>query len=85
VRYYKGVSKSRVYHFGSKSTARVKKNDGNKQFLLKWGLSKSTLFEYYLRIGQKFSGVTPEPNKEEFKTKLLRDKLKRLFSVWKKD
>ncbi len=85
VRYYKGVSKSRVYHFGSKSTARVKKNDGNKQFLLKWGLSKSTLFEFYLRLGQKFVGITPEPDENEFKAKLLRDKLKRLFSVWKKD
>jgi glycosyltransferase involved in cell wall biosynthesis len=84
VRYYKGVSQSRVYHFGSKSTARVKKNDGNKQFLLKWGFSKSTLFEYYLRLGQKFTGPTPEPNEQEFKTKLSRDKWKRLFSVWRK-
>jgi glycosyltransferase involved in cell wall biosynthesis len=84
VRYYKGVSKSRVYHFGSKSTARVKKNDGNKQFLLKWGFSKSTFFDFYLRLGQKFTGYTKEPNAAEFKTKLKRDKLKRLLSVWKK-
>jgi glycosyltransferase involved in cell wall biosynthesis len=84
VRYYKGVSASRVYHFGSKSTARVKKNDGNKQFLLKWGLSKSTFFTYYLRLGQKFLGYTKEPDATGFKTKLNRDKLKRLFSVWKK-
>jgi glycosyltransferase involved in cell wall biosynthesis len=84
VRYYKGVSKSRVYHFGSKSTVRVKKNDGNKQFLLKWGLSKSTFFDFYLRLGQKFNGYTKEPDDAEFKTKLKRDKLKRLLSVWKK-
>jgi glycosyltransferase involved in cell wall biosynthesis len=84
VRYYKGVSESRVYHFGSKSTARVKKNDGNKQFLLKWGLSKSTFFDFYLRLGQKFNGYTKEPDDAEFKTKLKRDKLKRLLSVWKK-
>lgn len=77
VRYYKGVSDSRVYHFGSKSTARVKKNDGNKQFLLKWGFSKSTFFDYYLRIGQRFLGTTPEPNEAEFKMKLLRDRIKR--------
>jgi glycosyltransferase involved in cell wall biosynthesis len=83
VRYYKGVSASRVYHFGSKSTARVTKNDGNKQFLLKWGLSKSTFFEFYLRLGRKFKGLTPEPVMAEFKTKLNRDKLKRLFTVWK--
>jgi glycosyltransferase involved in cell wall biosynthesis len=84
VRYYKGVSKSRVYHFGSKSTARVKKNDGNKQFLLKWGLSKSTFFDFYLRVGEKFNGYTKEPDENGFKTKLRRDKLKRLLSVWKK-
>ncbi len=85
VRYYKGVSESRIYHFGSKSTARVKKNDGNKQFLLKWGLSKSTFFDFYLRLGEKFKGYSSEPDDEEFKTKLKRDRLKRLFSVWKKD
>src|SRR6187551_6543 len=85
VRYYKGVSKSRVYHFGSKSTARVKKNDGNKQFLLKWRLSKSTFFEFYLRLGKVFAGNTEEPNESEFSVKLKRDRLKRLLSVWKKD
>lgn len=84
VRYFKGVSASRVYHFGSKSTARVKKNDGNKQFLLKWGLSKSTFFDFYLRLGKRFEGTTPEPSLPEFKRKLSRDKLKRLLSVWKK-
>jgi glycosyltransferase involved in cell wall biosynthesis len=83
VRYYKGVSASRVYHFTSRSTARVKKNDGNKQFLLKWGLSKSTFFDLYLRLGHPFTGYTPEPDKNGFKLKLLRDQLKRLFSVWR--
>lgn len=83
VRYFKGVSNSRVYHFTSRSTARVKKNDGNKQFLLKWGLSKSTFFDMYLRLGQPFTGYTPEPDKNRFRSKLLRDQLKRLFSVWR--
>ncbi len=83
VRYYKGVGASRVYHFTSRSTARVKKNDGNKQFLLKWRLSKSTFFDLYLKQGQPFTGYTPEPNKKGFRLKLLRDQLKRLFSVWR--
>jgi len=82
VRYYKGVSQSRVYHFTSRSTARVKKNDGNKQFLLKWGLSKSTFFDMYLRLGQPFAGYTPEPDKNGFRLKLFRDQLKKLFSGW---
>jgi glycosyltransferase involved in cell wall biosynthesis len=83
VRYFKGVSRSRVYHFVSRSTARVKKNDGNKQFLLKWGIAKSTFFDMYLRLGQKFIGYTPDPHEGEFRVKLLRDRAKRLFSVWK--
>lgn len=82
VRYYKGVSQSRVYHFVSRSTARVKKNDGNKQFLQKWGLAKSTFFDMYLRLGKPFMGYTPDPDRKIFGTKLLRDKIKRLASVW---
>jgi glycosyltransferase involved in cell wall biosynthesis len=77
VRYYKGVSRSRVYHFGSKSTARVKKNDGNRQFLLKWGLSPSTFFRAYLRLGEPFSGYTAEPDLKKVRVKLWRDKLKK--------
>jgi glycosyltransferase involved in cell wall biosynthesis len=84
VRYYKGVSRARVYHFVSRTTARVKKNDGNKQFLLKWGLSKSTFFDMYLRLGRPFMGNTPEPDKSAFRSKLLRDWLKRLWLVWTK-
>lgn len=85
VRYYKGLSASRVYHFGSKTTARVNKNDGNKQFLLKWGLSKSTFFQYFLRLGQPFDGALSEPEPQDFQSKLIRDTWKRKFSVWKKD
>lgn len=80
VRYYKGVSASRVYHFGSRTTARVKKNDGNKQFLLKWGLRPSTFFKYYLRLGQDFMDPTPEPVLKEFRNKLRRDRLKRALT-----
>lgn len=84
VRYYKGVSASRVYHFTSRSTSRVKKNDGNKQFLLKWGLSKSTFFDFYLKMGQPFSEATPEfAPTNEAKKKILRDRVKRFFATWK--
>ena len=43
VRYFKGLSASRVFHFETRSTGRVKKNDGSMQFLLKWGMTNSTL------------------------------------------
>ncbi len=41
VRYFKGVANSRVYHFETKSTTRIKKNKGEIQFLLKYGLKSS--------------------------------------------
>jgi glycosyltransferase involved in cell wall biosynthesis len=88
VRYFKGVGDSRVYHFVSKSVKRVMKpniNDGNNQFLMKWGLSKSTFFDAYLRLGKKFLGYTAEPDWSAFKIKLRRDKAKRLFSSWRKN
>jgi glycosyltransferase involved in cell wall biosynthesis len=82
VRHYKGISASRVYHFGSKTTARVRKNNGNQQFLLKWGLSKSTFFQHYLRLGRPFNGPLSEPATKDFAWKHFRDRWKRRFSVW---
>jgi hypothetical protein len=61
VRYFKGVAKSRAYHFLSRSTGRIKKNNGSKQFLHKWGITNSTFGKYYIRRGTKFEGALPEP------------------------
>lgn len=36
VRYFKGIAASKVYHFGSKSTGKIRHNNGKKTFLLKW-------------------------------------------------
>ena len=52
IRYFKGLSKSRVYHFGSKSVGRIKKNNGRKQFIKKWGITPSTFSKYYLQRGK---------------------------------
>jgi len=75
VRYYKGIGSSRVYHFVSRSTARVKKNDGHTQFLLKWGMSISTFYKTHLRMGEPFTGTTDEPRVP--RSLLIKDKLKR--------
>ncbi len=56
VRYFKGISKSRSYHFISRSVRRVKKNNGRRQFLRKWGISNSTFAKYYLHMGEPFQG-----------------------------
>ena len=68
VRHFKGLGDSRVYHFGSKSVRRVKKNNGRKQFIKKWKMAPSTFCKYYLSRGQDF----PYPqNQEKVPLKLL--------------
>ncbi|MCL6524346.1 MAG: glycosyltransferase [Thermoflavifilum sp.] len=61
VRYFKGLSASRVYHFGSKSTHRIRKNKGYYTFIRKWGITSSTFTRFYLQRGMPFTGPTPEP------------------------
>lgn len=56
VREFKGLGKSRVYHFVSKSLGRIKKNDGRTRFLRKWGITSSTFTRFYLRLGDAYDG-----------------------------
>jgi hypothetical protein len=82
VRYYKGVSRSRVYHFGSKTTARIIRNNANRQFLEKWGMSISTFYKYYLRMGKTFAGDATDPaTTGKFKARLLRDRIKKKIGL----
>ncbi len=60
-RMFKGLGESRVYHFISKSTGRVVKNDGRLQFFNKWGVKQSTFHKYYLRRGEAYNGPLTEP------------------------
>lgn len=60
VRYFKGLGASRVYHFGSKSTKRIKKNKGRDRFLQKYGITSRTFTKYYLKRGTPFTGPLPE-------------------------
>jgi len=62
VRLFKGIEKSRVYHFGSLSVKRAKLNRGYYTFISKWGFTSSTLSKYYLHRGEKFNGILQEPN-----------------------
>ena len=62
IRHFQGLGASRVYHFGSKSTLRVKKNRGADTFLMKWGLSAGAFYQHYLRMGQAFEGPLPQEN-----------------------
>jgi glycosyltransferase involved in cell wall biosynthesis len=60
IRLFKGVSKSRVYHFGSKSTRRIIKNDGYYMFINKWGMSTRIFQRNYLRLGALYEGMAKE-------------------------
>ena len=82
VRIFKGVEKSRSYHFISKSVRRVKKNNGRKQFLKKWGFSNSTFRTEYLRMGEAWNGPLKEPEPSfSLQLKRIKDRLKLLFSI----
>jgi len=80
VRLFKGKGNSLVYHFGSKSTRRVKKNKGRKMFLLKWGMTSKTFTSKYLKIGEPYSGEVTIP--ELGWKSLLFNKLKRIKNAW---
>jgi len=61
VRYFKGIGKSKVYHFGSKSTKRIQNNNGRELFLMKWGLTSNSFVTHYLRRGKQFEGLLVTP------------------------
>ncbi|MEO6845587.1 MAG: glycosyltransferase [Ginsengibacter sp.] len=80
IRLFKGVAKSRVYHFGSISVKRVKKNKGYYQFISKWGMTQGTFSKYYLKRGQAFDGALKDP-RISFLIK-VKSRLKQVLAVF---
>ncbi|HET8573221.1 MAG TPA: glycosyltransferase family A protein [Edaphocola sp.] len=76
-RVFKGIGNSRVYHFQAKSTLRIKKNDGRRQFLMKWGMNQSTFNRHFIRRGCPFTERLPEP--PNLKWERFRAKFKQRF------
>jgi len=78
-RIFLGVGNSFVYHFQCKSTGKVKKNDGGRQFLNKWGMRQSVFDRYFLRRGQTADGLhLQEPaDTSELRWQILRSRIKR--------
>ena len=66
VRLFKGLSKSRVYHFSSVSLRKKVSNNGAKTFLLKWGISIKFFRKFYLRSEEEFLGKLSDPDKSFF-------------------
>mgnify|MGYP001244916090 CR=1 FL=1 len=75
VRIFKGLSKFRVYHFGSIVLRKRKdfiRNKGARTFLIKWGVTPTFFLKFYLNAGtfvngiiksKKFDGPLNEPKK----------------------
>ena len=79
VRVFKGVAASRVYHFQSKSLARIVKNDGRKQFYEKWGITASFFDKYFIKKGQKFQSKLESPSSYKIFLNKLKVKFYRLL------
>lgn len=78
VRNFKGISDARVYHFGSKSTKRVKKNTGRKMFIQKWGMSSGDFTKHFLNQGNDYQGSLKETELDGMKK--LKNWVKRLMN-----
>ena len=63
VRYFKGIGESKVYHFMSKSTGKIVKNDGRKTFIKKWKISPGYFYKKMLKMGKKWEGPLKTPYK----------------------
>ncbi len=61
IRTFKGIGRSRVYHFGSLSVKRVQKNAGYYTFIRKWRMTSSVFSKYYLRRGETYDGPLQNP------------------------
>ena len=86
VRIFKGISKSRVYHFGSLTTRKnkdIQKNNGKRTFLLKWKISVEFFTKHYLNRGSEYYGELKEPKKNlNFYFDYIICKLKFFFSKY---
>jgi glycosyltransferase involved in cell wall biosynthesis len=76
-RNFRGVAASRVYHFQAKSTQRIIKNNGRKQFLMKWGVNQSTFNQHYIKRGTPYQGELSEPDPSVLRLERFRAWLKR--------
>lgn len=72
VRIFKGKGNSLVYHFGSRTTRRLGKNTGRKQFLGKWKITARTFTQQYLRLGDRIENQdTLTPPTLSFGTRII--------------
>lgn len=81
VRHFKGIAACRVYHFETKSTGRIGKNDGSTQFLMKWGITNSTMRKDLTFLGEPFDVTSPTVERTTLRRNRLRGRLKALWCL----
>ena len=86
VRIFKGLNNFKVYHFGSISMRKkknIKKNNGTKTFLKKWGITPKFFFKFYLKTGSIYNGPLNEPSKPfSYFLGLMICKIRKKFSYY---
>lgn len=87
IRHMKGLSASRVYHFETKSTTRIRKNNGSLQFLLKWGITSSTFRKTFTHRGKDYKAelVDTYDAGNKLKYNVLRSRLKAIYALFTHD
>jgi glycosyltransferase involved in cell wall biosynthesis len=79
VRHFKGIDRSRVYHFEARSTGRVRKNKGTRQFLVKWGITSSSFMKLILHRGEPFENQSI--NHSKLRKARIKSRLKRIWTA----
>ena len=89
IRIFKGLSKCKVYHFGSVVTRKYKNHPtiktesgskGGKIFLLKWGITFKFFKKHYLRSDSMYEGELPNPKRNiQFYLELIICKLNFIY------
>lgn len=87
IRFMKGLQASRVYHFETKSTTRIRKNCGQMQFLLKWGVTSSTFRKLFTYKGCDFNAglIGHFEGGSKLKKHIIRGHLKAVLWLLTKD
>ena len=81
IRIFKGIDKSRVYHFEARSTHRIVKNDGSTQFLRKWGITSASFMRDVLQRGERWD--SQNDTSAALKKDLTRSKLKKALTIFR--
>lgn len=78
-RVFRIVGASRFYHFGCKSTGRIRHNQGGRMFAMKWGITHIEFQRLYLPSLRRPDGGTSAENPHNFVRGTLLAKLRRVI------